>query len=134
MAASPPSSRPLSPHLQIWRFTVTMASSITHRATGVGNAGGVLLLAVWMYAALRGPEFFSPLGAFLTSPFGAIIIAGFVWSLSFHLLNGLRYLYWDSGRGFAPKWARATSWAVYIGSVLLTIIILVAGHAARGGA
>lgn len=134
MAASPPSSRPLSPHLQIWRFTVTMAASITHRATGVANAAGVLLLAVWMYAALRGPEFFEPLGAFLTSPLGGVVIAGFVWSLSFHLLNGLRYLYWDSGRGFAPKWARATSWAVYVGSVLLTALILFAGAAARGGA
>ena len=133
MAASPTSPRPLSPHLQIWRFTVTMAASITQRATGVANFAGVALLAVWMFGAVKGPGFFYPIGEFLTSPFGAVILAGFIWSLSFHLLNGLRYLYWDTGRGFAPKWARATGWAVYAGSVALTAIILFAGHASRGG-
>ncbi len=133
MAASPSSSRPLSPHLQIWRFTVTMAASITHRATGVANFAGIALLAIWMFAVLQGPGFFYPIGGFLTSTLGGVILAGFIWSLSFHLMNGLRYLYWDSGRGFAPKWARATSWAVYLGSVLLTALILFAGHAARGG-
>lgn len=134
MAASPSSSRPLSPHLQVWRFTVTMASSITHRATGVANFAGVALLAIWMFAAVKGPAFFAPIGAILSSPLGGVILAGFIWSLSFHLMNGLRYLYWDSGRGFDPKWARATSWAVYGGSLLLTALIVFAGHAARGGA
>ncbi len=133
MAANPPSSRPLSPHLQIWRFTITMAASITQRATGVANFAGVALLAFWMFAVVQGPGFFYPIGDFLTSTLGGVILAGFIWSLSFHLMNGLRYLYWDSGRGFAPKWARATGWAVYAGSVLLTALIVFAGYAARGG-
>ena len=139
MAQNPPSAshasngRPLSPHLQIWRFTVTMAASITHRGTGVANFAGVMLLAYWMYAVAQGPAFFYPIGGFLTSPFGGIVLAGFIWSLSFHLLNGLRYLYWDSGRGFKPSTARATSWAVYAGSIALTGLIMAAGYAARGG-
>lgn len=134
MAASQHSSRPLSPHLQIWRFTVTMAASITHRATGVANVAGVALLAMWMFAVVQGPGFFYPIGGFLTSTPGGIVLAGFIWSLSFHLMNGLRYLYWDSGRGFAPKWARATGWGVFVGSVALTALIFFAGYAVRGGA
>lgn len=111
-----------------------MAASITHRATGVANFAGVALLAFWLYAVAQGPAFFYPFGGFLTSTLGGIILTGFIWSLSFHLINGLRYLYWDSGRGFAPPTARATGWAAYIASFVLTAIIMVAGYAARGGA
>lgn len=135
MAESAPSSgRPVSPHLQIWRFTVTMAASITHRGTGIALYTGTILLAFWLYAVAQGPGFFWRLGAFLTSPIGAVVIAGYVWALSFHLMNGLRHLYWDSGRGLAPKTATMTAWMVYAGASVLTAIILIAGYASRGSA
>jgi succinate dehydrogenase / fumarate reductase cytochrome b subunit len=134
MAGSPSPARPLSPHLQIWRFTVTMAASITQRGTGVANFAGVALLALWLFSVAQGSEFFAPVGALLTSPIGGVVLAGFIWSLCFHMLNGLRYLYWDSGRGFKPATARATGWAVYIGSVALAGLVIFAGLAARGGA
>ena len=132
MAESATSGRPLSPHLQIWRFTVTMAGSITHRGTGAGIYGGSLLLAVWLYALAFSPALYATITGFVNSPVGFLIIAGYVWALAFHLMNGLRHLYWDSGRGLAPKTATMTAWLVYGASILLTIIILWSGYAARG--
>lgn len=133
-ASSAKGQPPLSPHLQIWRFTVTMAASITHRATGVALYTGSIVLALWLFLAAQGPAAFYHLGGFLSSPFGAIILAGYVWALCFHMLGGLRYLYFDSGRGLAPATAAKTAWAVYLGATLLAALILFAGFSARGGA
>ncbi len=125
-------TRPLSPHLQIWRFTVTMAASITHRGTGMVLYGGSLLLSVWIYALAFSPSLFASIAGFAASPFGVIIVGGYVWSLCFHLLNGLRHLYWDSGRGLAPKTASKTAWAIYAGSLLLAGLIVSIGYNATG--
>lgn len=123
---------PLSPHLQIWRFTVTMAASITQRVTGVANVTGTILLAVWAFAAARGEETFAPLGKFLTSPVGVLILFGYIWSLSFHMLGGLRYLYTDTGRGLAPATARRVAWAVYIGSFVIAALTAVTAMSSIG--
>ncbi len=104
-----------------------MAASITHRFTGVINYGGLLLVGVWLASLAFAPELYSAVAGFARSPLGLIIIAGFVWSLSYHLLNGLRHLYWDTGRGLAPATAKKTSIAVYAGSVVLAAVILWAG-------
>lgn len=125
---------PLSPHLQIWRFTVTMAASITHRATGIILYSGTFLLAFWAFGVAQGPGFFWRIGAFLTSPVGSVIIAGYVWAICFHALAGLRYLYTDTGRGLVPATAAKTAWAVYVGSVILAAIILFTAFNARSGA
>ena len=111
-------SRPLSPHLQIWRWTVTMAASITHRATGIALYAGAGLLALWFFAAASGPEMFAPVGGLLASPVGLVVLFGFCWALLFHAMNGVRHLYWDSGRGLAPKDARITAWFIYAASLL----------------
>ena len=124
MASSPSSPRPLSPHLQIWRFTVTMAASITHRATGIANAAGMLLVCLWVAALAVGGSFYDNVAAFFVSPLGVIFCVGYIWSLSFHLLNGLRHLSWDSGRGLALGTAKKTAWAVYIGSVILAFLFV----------
>ncbi len=124
MANNAQCSRPLSPHLQIWRFTVTMAASITHRGSGIANAGGTLLIGLWLVALAIGGEFYASVAAFFTSPLGVIFCIGYVWSVSFHLLNGVRHLYWDSGRGLAPETAKKTAWAVYIGSAICAFIFI----------
>lgn len=134
MANPAQTSRPLSPHLQIWRFTPSMAASITHRITGTINYGGLVLVGVWLATLAFAPDLYGAVAGFVRSPFGFILVAGFVWSLSFHLMNGLRHLYWDTGRGLAPATAKKTSIAIYIGSVLLAAIILWAGYAAQAGA
>lgn len=124
-------SRPLSPHLQIWRWTPTMAASITHRATGVALYAGTVLLALWAFAASRGATFYQPVGAFLASPFGVLILFGYVWALMFHTINGLRHLYWDTGHGLDIKTAATTAWLAYAASIILAIVIVAAGVAAR---
>src|SRR5271169_6259674 len=100
MADQKPHSRPLSPHLQIYRWPVTMATSITHRATGVALSAGTLLLAWWLIATASGPEAFATFQNLAANPIGEIVLLGFVWSLAFHLLNGIRHLAWDLGYGF----------------------------------
>lgn len=127
------SSLPLSPHLQIWKFTVTMAASITHRATGVALYSGTFLLALWAFAVAQGKDFFAPIGGLLTSPIGSIIIFGYIWAMSFHLLSGLRFLYTDTGRGLAPATSKRIAWAVYAGSLVLAGLIAFTAHSARNG-
>ena len=127
-------ARPLSPHLQVWRFTVTMAASITHRGAGIVLYGGSLLLALWIFAAAFSPALFGTLAGLLTSPIGFIVIAGYVWSLLFHLMNGLRHLYWDTGRGLAKDTATMTAWMIYGASFILAAIVLWFGYQNGGGA
>ncbi len=132
MATSAQSSRPLSPHLQIWRFTATMAASITHRGAGLVLYGGSMLIALWLYALAFSPALYAGVAGFVKGPIGFVIVAGYVWSLCFHLMNGLRHLYWDSGRGFALNTARMTAWLVYIASFIAAAIVLWAGYSAMG--
>ena len=85
-----------------------------------------------MFAASQGAAFFAPVGAFLSSPFGVLILSGYVWALLFHGLNGLRHLYWDTGRGLGAATVRQTSWGVFAASIFLAIVVVAAGLAARG--
>ncbi|MEM6537689.1 MAG: succinate dehydrogenase, cytochrome b556 subunit [Pseudomonadota bacterium] len=125
---------PLSPHLQIWRFTPTMAASITQRGTGVANFSGTLLLAVWAIAAALGEAWFAPVAGFLASPFGQLIVLGYIWSLCYHGLGGLRYLYTDTGRGLEKDVATKMAIWNFIGSFILTLIIAGAAFLARSNA
>lgn len=114
--------RPLSPHLQVYRWPITMATSILHRMTGVGLGLGTLLLAWWLVAAAAGPEQFAIAKAVLGSWLGLVVLFGFTWALFYHLCNGLRHLYWDIGRGFEKTTAARLSWVVIIASVVLTLV------------
>lgn len=114
--------RPLSPHLQIYRWPVTMATSILHRATGCGLAAGTLLLAWWLAAAAAGPEYYAMVQSILGSILGRLVLLGFTWALFYHLLNGIRHLFWDAGHGYSIPVANKSGWAVIIGSVLLTVL------------
>jgi succinate dehydrogenase / fumarate reductase cytochrome b subunit len=114
--------RPLSPHLQIYRWPVTMATSILHRATGCGLAAGTLLLAWWLVAAAAGPEYYAMVQSILGSILGRLVLLGFSWALFYHLLNGIRHLFWDAGHGYSIPVANKSGWAVIIGSVVLTVL------------
>jgi succinate dehydrogenase / fumarate reductase cytochrome b subunit len=127
-------ARPLSPHLQIWRWTPIMASSILHRATGVALTGGAALLGAWFIALAMGPEAYRPVAALISSEFGRFALFLFAWALIYHTLNGLRHLYWDSGRGLNHATATMTSWFVFAGSALGAIGVFVAAALTAGGA
>jgi len=109
-----------------------MAASITHRGTGIILYGGTMLLAAWLFFLEFHPPTFSAITGFIKSPVGFIMLSGYIWALCFHLMNGLRHLYWDSGRGLAPKTATRTAWFVFIASFVLAAAALWAGVAARG--
>ncbi|MEN3951906.1 succinate dehydrogenase, cytochrome b556 subunit [Iodidimonas sp. SYSU 1G8] len=125
--------RPVSPHLQVYRWTVTMASSILHRATGVGLAAGAVWLAWWLIAAATSYEAFECVQAFSASIVGMILLLGVTWALMFHLLNGIRHLVWDVGHGFDVATATRSGWAVVIGSVVLTVLAWGIGLTMTGG-
>jgi succinate dehydrogenase / fumarate reductase cytochrome b subunit len=110
-----------------------MAASITHRATGMALAAGTLFLAWWLIAAASGPDAYTVFLRAAAHPVGQIVLFGFLWSLSFHLLNGIRHLAWDLGYGFKVPTAKLTAALVYLGSVLLAVGAFVIGVMVRGG-
>ena len=115
-------NRPLSPHLQVYRWQWTMAYSILNRATGVALAGGALFLVCWLVALAGGAEDFNLVQIFSQSILGKILLFGWTWSLFFHLLNGIRHMVWDSGRWLDLKTAEASGHIMMVGSILLTIV------------
>lgn len=99
-------SRPLSPHLQIYRWYLTMATSIAHRVTGIGLSLGLVLFTWWLAALASGPESFATVQAVMHNFFGWLILFGFTAALFFHAANGVRHLFWDAGLGFEKDTAR----------------------------
>ena len=130
----PSSLRPLSPHLQIYRWQLTSVLSILHRISGVALAVGTLLLAYWLVATAAGPTAFAMAQEFIGSILGRLLLFGWKVALFYHLLNGIRHLLWDAGRGFELRTAYASGWAVVIGAAALSLLAWIAGYASRGGA
>jgi succinate dehydrogenase / fumarate reductase cytochrome b subunit len=126
-------SRPLSPHLQVYRWPITMALSIGHRATGLALAVGTLLLVWWLVALATGPQAFAVAQSFVGSWLGKLLLLGWSFSLFFHLANGIRHLVWDTGHGYSIKVMNSSSWVVVVASVALTVIAWVAGLTAMAG-
>lgn len=108
--ASRPEERPIAPHLQVWRWHVTMLSSILHRATGLALYAAMIGFALWLMAVAAGPEAYAPLGAVLASTLGQIGLYLVVAAFAFHLANGVRHLVFDTGAGLKPSDAEASAW------------------------
>lgn len=103
--------RPMSPHLQVWKWHWTMASSIFHRVSGVGNYLGALLVSAWLIALASGAEAYGAVEAVMLHPVGQILLFFWLVSVLFHLANGLRHLVWDGPKaGFDPK--AASMWSI----------------------
>jgi succinate dehydrogenase / fumarate reductase cytochrome b subunit len=119
--------RPLSPHLQVYRWQLTMALSITHRATGLALVGGTLLLVWWLMAAAVGPDAYGIVQGFVGSWFGLLLLFGWSAALFFHLCAGIRHLVWDTGRALDIASVYATGYATIAGAAILTVLAWVAG-------
>jgi len=115
-------ARPLSPHVQIYRLPLLAITSITHRATGVGLAFGLVLLTCWLSAAAKGPEAYQPIHDLIVSPLGRLVMFGFSAALFFHLVNGIRHLVWDAGKGLDLACAKASNRIVIGSAVALTLL------------
>lgn len=114
--------RPISPHLQIYRFTITMAMSIVHRITGAANYAGSILLVIWLLAAAIGPDQLALVNAFFGSWLGRLILFGYTWSLFHHMLGGLRYFVWDAVLAMEPGQRETLAWANLVASLVLTVL------------
>ena len=93
-------ARPLSPHLQVWRWHLTLACSILHRATGVVLYLGAIAAAAWALSLAFGPDAYGDYLVIIGSPIGKLFLMGLTFSAFYHLANGVRHLFWDFGIGF----------------------------------
>ena len=114
--------RPLSPHLQVYKWQLTSLMSIGHRASGIALSLGTFLIVIWLVALAAGPKLFSFVHQVVSHWFGQFILFGFSVMLFYHLLNGIRHLSWDLGYGFDISYVYKTGYAVLIASLILTSI------------
>ena len=118
---------PLSPHLQIYKWHLSMILSITHRIIGVVNSVAIILICLWTISLLFGEENYEIINFFFQSFFGKLFIISLSWSFSFHILSEIRHLIWDLGYGFDLKISKITGIITIIGSLALTILIYLLG-------
>ena len=114
--------RPLSPHISIYRWPITMVTSILHRATGVAMAVGFLVLVGWLFDAASGPEVYDKFLGVMNTTIGCVLLVGWSFAFFYHLSNGIRHLVWDTGRGLEKEQATASAWFVIAASIVLTAI------------
>ena len=116
---------PLSPHLQVYRWHISSLLSITHRILGVVNLLALILVFFWILILSFGENNYDLFLVFINSFFGKFILIGFSWSMSFHLLSGIRHLTWDLGYGFEIKTANLSGITVILLSLAMTIMFWV---------
>jgi succinate dehydrogenase / fumarate reductase cytochrome b subunit len=126
--------RPLSPHLQVYRWQVQMVTSILHRTAGILLAVGSLLIVWGLLALAAGPEAWAHFTGYARSALGFLILFGGTWALSFHFLNGIRHLIQDAGYGYRIESFVRSSWTSVIGSLVLTALVWLVAMMSRGGA
>ena len=129
-----PAPRPLSPHMSIYRWPLTMTMSIAHRVTGAALYVGTLLLAWWLIAASSGPNPYANVQWFMGTWIGRLILFGYTWALILHMLGGIRHLIWDTGRGFGPYERDALALMTALGSIGLTVLLWAIGYLIMGDA
>jgi succinate dehydrogenase / fumarate reductase, cytochrome b subunit len=127
------SRRPLSPHLQIYKMSLTLVMSGFHRITGFALYFGTVLVAWWLLAAASGPNAYAYVEWFMGSLMGRLVLFGYSWALIHHMLGGIRHLIWDTERGFEPAERELLAMATIVGSIILTLVVWVIGYLAMGG-
>lgn len=121
-----PQTRPLSPHLQVWRWHITMATSILHRASGMALAFGALVLVAWLWALMGGQAWHGMFAEVFGSAPGKVI--AYLWgvALAFHMASGLRHLVWDAGAGFSPRISNTWSWLMILWAFAAPLAVFLA--------
>lgn len=114
--------RPLSPHLSVYRWPITMTLSILHRMTGVALSIGLIALVAWLESVALGAGSYETVAGWLDTLIGRLLLLGWCFSFFFHLANGVRHLFWDVGLGFELRQANASAWFVVIASVGMTAV------------
>ena len=127
MAQVKQAARPLSPHLQIYRWSWTMAMSIAHRATGCALYAGTVLIAAWLVAAASGPAAFETAQAIAGSILGRLVLFGYSFALLHHMVGGLRHFVWDLGYGYDPETRmKLAKYSVFVSGGLTVLVWAIA--------
>jgi succinate dehydrogenase / fumarate reductase, cytochrome b subunit len=116
----PARARPTSPHVGIYRWQIGNSLSILHRATGVALALGLPALCYWLMSLAAGELSYAAATRAFASPVGILVLVGWTFAFLYHLLNGVRHLFWDVGRGFERTQRHLSGWLVVLGSIVLT--------------
>ena len=124
--------RPLSPHISIYRPQLTSVLSILHRGTGIVMSLCVLMLILWLSMLATGSERFDRVEELVGNPFVRVLLLGGLFSFFYHLCNGVRHLFWDTGRGLTIEQTYRSGWAVVFVALLATVGVFV--YAMFGGA
>jgi succinate dehydrogenase / fumarate reductase cytochrome b subunit len=119
----PARPRPLSPHLQVYRWQIGMTLSILHRFTGIGLALGLVALAYWLISIAGGEDSYEAAMRAFSSPLGLLFLLGWTFAFVYHLLNGVRHLFWDAGYGFERTQRSASGWFAVLGAAGLTLCV-----------
>ena len=119
----PARSRPTSPHLSIYRWQIGNTLSILHRITGAALAVGLVALSYWFVSLAGGPDSYAAAARLFASPFGLAVLLGWTFSFLFHLLNGVRHLFWDAGKGFERTQRHLSGWFAVLGAIALTLCV-----------
>jgi succinate dehydrogenase / fumarate reductase cytochrome b subunit len=114
------SDRPLSPHISIYRWPITMVLSIVHRATGVAMSIGLIVLAAWLINIAGGAADYAQFTDLMSTLVGRVLLIGWSFAFFFHLANGVRHLVWDAGYGFEKHQAVASAWFVLLAAIVTT--------------
>ena len=122
------SKKPLSPHIQIYRWHISSLVSISHRITGIVNIIAITLICLWVSLLLLGEINYKMINLFLSSLIGKFFILGITWSFSFQVLSEIRHLIMDFGYGFELKITKITGLLVIFGSIILTVIFYLMGR------
>ncbi len=117
-------NRPLSPHLQVYKWPLNMGMSILHRMTGVALGGVTALVAIWFLALAWSPEAFALVNGLMTSWLGWLVLLGGAASAWFHFANGLRHLVWDTGSSFGQRRVQRTAILGLLASAILTLVTI----------
>ena len=115
-------SRPLSPHLSIYRWPITMTLSILHRATGVALSVGLIAFVVWLQSIAFGAASYEVVAGWMDTIIGKLALLGWSIAFFFHFSNGVRHLFWDAGIGFEVRQANASAWFVLVSTMLMTVV------------
>ena len=116
-------TRPLSPHLQIYKPQLTSIMSISHRVTGAALAAGTLLLCLWLVALAAGDVWYSMAAAIIGHPIGIFVLFTYSVALVYHALNGIRHLTWDRGMGLTMPAVYRSGQIVLLLTVMITASI-----------
>jgi succinate dehydrogenase / fumarate reductase cytochrome b subunit len=123
--------RPTSPHLWIYRWQIGNSLSILHRLTGIALALGLPALCYWLTSLAAGEQSYAAAAKLFGGPLGRASLIGWTFAFLYHLLNGVRHLFWDAGYGFERTQRQASGWFAVLGSIALTLCVwglIFAGH------